>query len=138
MPRTQSLFDTLYVFENYPGQAQFGELTATCGLEVREVKALEETNYPLALVVVPQDGLKIHLTYDTTRFSEGAIQRLSQQYQLLLERLLDLESVRIDEVLTHGAPPIDCKMPEEERRQDRFVAGAAVCCQSGAAGVRRW
>ncbi len=88
VPRSQALFDTLYVFENYPGQSAFEALVESRGLRVEDVHAVEETGYGLVLIVLPVDGLKLQLTYDTSKFSTPAIEELLASYQRLLDRLL--------------------------------------------------
>ncbi|HJV64065.1 MAG TPA: condensation domain-containing protein, partial [Albitalea sp.] len=89
LPRQQALFDSLYVFENYPGQAAFRSVVEACGLRVEDLRAVEETNYPLALIVLPGGGLQWQLTYDTARFSAAAVERLVGQYGGLLGRFVD-------------------------------------------------
>jgi thioester reductase-like protein len=89
VPRAQALFDTLYVFENYPGQSAFHALVASRGLRVEDVRAVEETGYGLALVALPADGLRLQLTYDVARFTPAAIDELLASYRRLLDRLLE-------------------------------------------------
>jgi thioester reductase-like protein len=88
VPRSQALFDTLYVFENYPGQSAFHALVEAHGLRVEDVRAVEETGYGLALIVLPVDGLQLQLTYDTAKFTPAAIDELLASYRHLLDRLL--------------------------------------------------
>ncbi len=111
LPRHQNLFDALYVFENYPGQAEFAKLTSRYGLEVREIRAAEETNYSLALIVVPHDGLTVQLTYDTARFNAGAAQRFLDRYRCLLEQMLDLERLRLAALRPADHEPIAAAPP---------------------------
>ncbi|NIS83342.1 MAG: amino acid adenylation domain-containing protein, partial [Anaerolineales bacterium] len=52
----RSLFDTIVAFENYPLEALLpGE---GYGLRISNVRAMEQTNYPLALAVVPGERLR--------------------------------------------------------------------------------
>ena len=88
LPRQQALFDAIYVFENYPGQAAFRDMVAAQGLEVDDVRALEETSYGLALIVLPGESLQFTLSHDQALFSPEAIASLGQQFQALLERLV--------------------------------------------------
>jgi thioester reductase-like protein len=107
VPRTQALFDTLYVFENYPGQSAFHELVARRGLRVEDVRAIEETGYGLALVALPSDGLKLQLTYDVAKFTEAGIAELLESYRRLLDRLLAIGDAALGTVfagLAEAAP----------------------------------
>ncbi|MFL6662993.1 MAG: condensation domain-containing protein, partial [Rhizobacter sp.] len=98
VPRGQPLFDTIYVFENYPGRAAFGDMVGAQGLQVEDVRAVEETNYGLALIVVPGNELDCRLTYDCGRFDAAAVGRMLAQYRGLLERLLQAEHLPLGEV----------------------------------------
>ncbi|VWD61776.1 Non-ribosomal peptide synthase [Burkholderia lata] len=89
VPRQTPLFDTLYVFENYPGRDAFDRLAASCGLRIDDPRAVEETSYALALIVLPTDTLTFQLTYDTARFDAAFIERIASQYRRLLEILVD-------------------------------------------------
>ncbi|OLB76498.1 MAG: hypothetical protein AUI14_18580 [Actinobacteria bacterium 13_2_20CM_2_71_6] len=86
VPAGMNLFDSIVVFENYPiddGAA------AAHGLRLRELDAVETTNYPLSLMVVPGQGLDIELGYDPALFDPATIERLSEQLLILLEGFAD-------------------------------------------------
>lgn len=104
VPRQQALFDALYVFENYPGQAAFGAAAQSLGLSIDDVRAVEETNYALALIVLPGEALSLHVTYDTARFSAEAIDRLVAQYLSLLARMVEQPDQSLSEIGLDEAP----------------------------------
>ncbi|HLO94987.1 MAG TPA: condensation domain-containing protein, partial [Burkholderiaceae bacterium] len=104
LPRQQALFDALYVFENYPGQAAFREMVAAQGLEVDEVRAVEETSYGLALVVLPGDTLQFTLSHDQALFSREAVSSLGQQLQALMERLVAQPQAALGSIALQPAP----------------------------------
>ncbi|MFH5255416.1 thioester reductase domain-containing protein [Burkholderia semiarida] len=104
VPRQQSLFDTLYVFENYPGRDAFDQLAAGCGWRIDDPRAVEETSYALALVVLPTDTLTFQLTYDTARFDAAFIERMAAQYRGLLQMLVGATPRKVgDLVLDAGS-----------------------------------
>ncbi|PHP85691.1 hypothetical protein CFB52_030480 [Burkholderia sp. AU18528] len=104
VPRQQSLFDTLYVFENYPGRDAFNRLAASCGWRIDDPRAVEETSYALALVVLPTDTLTFQLTYDTVRFDAAFIERMAAQYRGLLQMLVGATPRKVgDLVLDAGS-----------------------------------
>ncbi|RQX79047.1 NAD-dependent epimerase/dehydratase family protein [Burkholderia anthina] len=104
VPRQQSLFDTLYVFENYPGRDAFDRLAAGCGWRIDDPRAVEETSYALALVVLPTDTLTFQLTYDTARFDAAFIERMAAQYRGLLQMLVGATPRKVgDLVLDAGS-----------------------------------
>ncbi len=79
LPAGSSLFESIVVFENYP-TAEAPEL----GFTVENARYLEQSNYPLALLVVPGESLELILLHDATRFERGAIARLLEHLELLL------------------------------------------------------
>ncbi|MEA2533495.1 MAG: hypothetical protein QOJ93_1306, partial [Actinomycetota bacterium] len=81
LPGGVNLFDSIVVFENYP----INDEAAAHGLQVREVAAIETTNYPLSLVVSPGRRLSVELGYDTDLFDATTIERMAGHLQVLLE-----------------------------------------------------
>ncbi|CAG2380372.1 MULTISPECIES: thioester reductase domain-containing protein [Burkholderia] len=104
VPRQQSLFDTLYVFENYPGRDAFDRLAASCGWRIDDPRAVEETSYALALIVLPTDTLTFQLTYDTARFDAAFIERMASQYRGLLEILADATPRKVRDLMLDARP----------------------------------
>lgn len=111
LPPNRGLFDTLYVFENYPGHGAFAELTAAHGLEVQDIRAAEETNYALALILVPQDEVQLQLTYAQDRFSRAAIERLLAHYRRLLGEMLRLDGMRVGDLQLEAEPAAGAVVP---------------------------
>ncbi|MEU4119328.1 amino acid adenylation domain-containing protein [Kitasatospora sp. NPDC028055] len=62
------LFDTVLVFENYPldPQALAGEVA---GLRLTGLKAGDANHYPLSLMALPGERLRLQIGYDTARFT---------------------------------------------------------------------
>jgi len=86
MPREQSLFDTLFIFENYPmGDAA---ANAPTDFSVRRVVSVERTHYPLTCLVLPGRAMNVKLVYQTARFNDAAITRFLAQMQTLALALL--------------------------------------------------
>ncbi len=79
LPTGTPLFESIVAFEN---------LTAAppppLAFETRDVQYLEQSNYPLALLVFPSEGLDVVLLYDPGRFEDAAIARLLEHMELLL------------------------------------------------------
>ena len=67
VPSGTALFESLFVFENYPVYRSGGGAQDT--LSLRSTPQVERTNYALTLVAVPRDELVLRLTYDSDRFS---------------------------------------------------------------------
>jgi non-ribosomal peptide synthetase component F len=84
IPPGAPLFEYLYVFENYPLDPSVAA-TAGLSLELQELAGIEQVNYPLTLIVVPQNQLTLRLWFATSRFEE----RLARPLLRRLERILD-------------------------------------------------
>jgi amino acid adenylation domain-containing protein/non-ribosomal peptide synthase protein (TIGR01720 family) len=82
VPRGQPLFESLLVFENYPIDAAVWDMTSE--LVIQDVRATEQTNYPLTLVVVPGGELALGIGYDRRRFDAVVITRMLGHLATLL------------------------------------------------------
>ncbi|MBZ4423049.1 non-ribosomal peptide synthase/polyketide synthase, partial [Myxococcus sp. RHSTA-1-4] len=77
------LFDSLFVFENYPIDTAVRERTGA--LEIRDAEFLERKTYPLDLTVVASRTLKIVLACDEDRLEDpGVPGRLLEQMRVVL------------------------------------------------------
>ncbi|WP_412093935.1 amino acid adenylation domain-containing protein [Mycolicibacterium goodii] len=116
------LFDTLFVYENYP-------IDTNASLEFRELAiagftSRESTHYPLTVQVTPGDELGLRIEYDTDVFEPADIDALIERLQRVLvsmtddpaQRLSTFDALSVDEharldefgrraVLTDPAPP---------------------------------
>jgi len=90
----RSLFDSLLVFENYP----ITESESTLDLVVEDADYREQSNYPLALLVVPGSSLRLILVYDTARFNAEAIARLLGTATTLLRAMVASPDARVGEL----------------------------------------
>ena len=117
------LFDTLFVFENYP--VDTAALSSTNGLAITDFTGRESTHYPLTLQAIPGAELGLRVEYDTHVFDAESIEALIERLQKVLEamtadptrRLLSIdvldagERTRLDEfgnraVLTQSVTPV--------------------------------
>ncbi|MGH3987908.1 MAG: amino acid adenylation domain-containing protein, partial [Pseudonocardiaceae bacterium] len=81
LPAGINLFDSIVVFENYPIN---DEVAAANGLRVRELQAVETTNYPLSVVVSTGQQLSFLLGYEQKLFDPSTIERMAGHLQMLL------------------------------------------------------
>ncbi|EWM19535.1 linear gramicidin synthetase LgrC [Kutzneria sp. 744] len=77
-PPTGTLFDSILVFENYPVDADLG---------LRDLRGVETTNYPLAVVAYPGDRLTLAFGYDPKLFDESTIEALANRLRVLIEEI---------------------------------------------------
>src|SRR6185437_7935781 len=81
LPGGEQLFDSIVVFENYPID---DEQAAAHGLGVRDLHAVESTNYPLTVVVSPRRQLTVEFGYDAGAFDAALIERMSGHFLRVL------------------------------------------------------
>ena len=76
------LFDTVFVYENYPidTDALFG----TNGLAITEITGREYNHYPLAMVARPGPELGLRVEFDTDVFDAESIERLTKRFKRVL------------------------------------------------------
>ncbi|MBK3839473.1 non-ribosomal peptide synthetase [Paraburkholderia aspalathi] len=97
-----ALFDSLFVFENYPLDAALdalniaGDNDTGDGLRVSAVQSIGRTHYPLTLMVVPQPALKLEWEWDGLRLDQPGVERLSLGYVELLDQLATCAEAEAD------------------------------------------
>jgi amino acid adenylation domain-containing protein len=109
--RGTSLFETLFVFENYPRDPTGVDRNVALrrrGLEISQACAFERTNYPLTAIVGPGSELVLQLAYETQHFEAATIERMLDHWKNLLEGIAANPERRI------GDPPL---LSEAEHRQ---------------------
>ncbi len=85
IPRGQALFESLFVFENYPVDASLEQENS---LAIDNSLMVEWTNYPLTIVVIPGTSILLRISSMGNRFETAAIQRLAGHFQALLESMV--------------------------------------------------
>ncbi len=83
VPRGVPLFETLVIFENYPVHSSLPQYREILG--VREIAVVEQTNYPLTLIVEVDSQVSLQILSDRTRFDSATITRILGHFQTLLE-----------------------------------------------------
>ena len=80
------LFESIFVFENYPIAA--GDSTAA-DLRIQDMRGIERVNYPLALVAKPGEELFLQLCYQRPRFDDETAARLLRWLEHLLQAMVE-------------------------------------------------
>jgi amino acid adenylation domain-containing protein/non-ribosomal peptide synthase protein (TIGR01720 family) len=118
MPREHELFESLLVFENYPVQVALAERKSQ-SLEVEAVQIVEQTNYPLTILVVPgarrdlqtaapydEQGLPLsapqplllRVSYNCQRFERATIERMLGHIYNCLQQLVASPEQKLAEI----------------------------------------
>ncbi|HEX8936194.1 MAG TPA: amino acid adenylation domain-containing protein, partial [Pseudonocardiaceae bacterium] len=82
LPAGSALFDSMFVFENYPFDA---DTVSSIGLGIQEIHNRETTNLPLTVQASLRDRLSLHLGYDPHLFDAATIERMVGHLLVLLE-----------------------------------------------------
>jgi amino acid adenylation domain-containing protein len=78
----EQLFDTLFVYENYP--IDTAALSGANGLAITEFTNREYNHYPLTLQAAPGDELGLRVEYDTDVFDAASIEALIERLEWVL------------------------------------------------------
>ena len=96
VPRGENLFETLFVFENFPIDRVLSE--GPDGFAISEVHLADETNYPLTMIVSLEGGLSIRAIYDRSYFEEGLVAGLVGYFANLLAGIVAAPEGRLGDL----------------------------------------
>ena len=82
----EDLFNSLLVFENYPVDEALADNATS--MKIVGSQSVEETHYPMTVIVLPGKTLSIQMTYDAQQFSAQQVQRLLSQMQSVLGQFI--------------------------------------------------
>ncbi len=86
LPSGTPLFDTLFVYENYPVDGAWQEQS---DLRVEQASAVALTNYPIGIEVAGRGAeLVVSITIDTTRIGSALAAFIRDGFEVVLSRLL--------------------------------------------------
>nr|WP_279490756.1 non-ribosomal peptide synthetase [Actinomadura sp. KC216] len=97
----RTLFDTILVFENYPTGQQDDGSQGSSSLDLIGIEGYDATDYPLALVIVPETRIGLQLSYHQASIAD----EFAQQIIPLLRHVLTQVSSRISEPVGRLALP---------------------------------
>ncbi|PYP88316.1 MAG: hypothetical protein DMF61_06920 [Blastocatellia bacterium AA13] len=92
-PKGLPLFESILAFDNYPVYSSIKDYQ--WDLRIEDVRSVQRSNYPLAIVAMPGASLALMASYDPRRFEDIAI----EQMLLRLESLLSSLPGRLDSTL---------------------------------------
>jgi amino acid adenylation domain-containing protein/non-ribosomal peptide synthase protein (TIGR01720 family) len=101
LPAGQPLFDSFLVFENVPVDPSLR--SGRLALDIVGFESRTHTNYPLTVVVVPDDELLLQLTYDRRSVSTAWAEELVLELHTLLRAMLARPDAFVGEIALFGA-----------------------------------
>ncbi|MET0453680.1 MAG: amino acid adenylation domain-containing protein, partial [Mycobacterium sp.] len=87
------LFDTLFVFENYP--IDTAGMFEADGLTITDVTTRERNEFPLTLQAMPGDQLSVRVEFDTDAFDAVRIGGLIDEFQRVLAAMASQPGQRV-------------------------------------------
>ena len=95
----RQLLDHILVFENYPLAGTIKNAgDGDDAVQVTDVEVMVQTNYDLALVIVPGEDIVINFKYNAGRYNSQYIQRVATHFEHILEQVGDGKSTLIAEI----------------------------------------
>ena len=95
VPRRTPLFDSLFLFQNYPKGARQGQAGS---FEMSLDRSSERTNYALAMVVQPGAELSLGTGFDAARFDKVTITQMLGDFQALLQGVVAVPDQRLSDL----------------------------------------
>jgi len=95
-----ALFDTLFIFENYPLAETLEQESAELKLDAFQV--LEQTDLPLTLLITPGTRLALKISYQQQRFEAAKIEALLGHYRQILRAIANVQSLEQISLLTEA------------------------------------
>ncbi|MEL7328707.1 MAG: amino acid adenylation domain-containing protein [Cyanobacteria bacterium J06559_1] len=90
VPQGSPLFESIVAFENISAAPALN-----LSFSVSDEQYLEQSNYPLALLVFPEKGLDLRLLYDVDRFEDERITQLLAHLEQLLMTFVERPESRL-------------------------------------------
>ncbi len=87
VPGGTPLFESIFVFENYPVDRAVDSQQLT--LNIENVRTHARTNYPLTIVGAPGEHIHLLVAYDATRFERPIIERLLNHLENILRGFVE-------------------------------------------------
>ena len=94
--KSQNLFDSFVVFENYPVDAIGSAPDSRFGLS--EISTVEMTNFPLTMIVSPGEHLRIEMHYYTSLFDRVTVERMLGHMREVLVAMVDNPEAKVSQV----------------------------------------
>ncbi|MNW26217.1 Linear gramicidin synthase subunit D [compost metagenome] len=125
LPKGSRLFDTIVVFQSYPADTSVENKVGNLSLE-SAVESVQQTGYPLTVVAMPGERLKMKIIYSQERFEAVEIGRLYRQFITILEGLVRSQG-RLADLPSLGKADTQLVLEEWNATSTPFpVAGAAI------------
>ncbi|MGG4187178.1 amino acid adenylation domain-containing protein, partial [Paenibacillus peoriae] len=96
----QNLINHIMVFENYPVEQQVEQLgeVRPSAFEITNVEVVEQTNYDLDLIVMPDENFRIMFRYNANVYDRSTIERMRGHVLHVIEQIINNPHIRMNEL----------------------------------------
>ncbi|WP_155729812.1 non-ribosomal peptide synthetase, partial [Paenibacillus polymyxa] len=96
----QNLINHIMVFENYPVEEQVEQLSEVrpSAFEITNVEVVEQTNYDLDLIVMPDELFRIMFRYNANVYDRSTIERMQGHVLHVIEQIVNNPHIRVNEL----------------------------------------
>ncbi|MCB0079929.1 MAG: hypothetical protein KDE47_03320, partial [Caldilineaceae bacterium] len=95
LPRGVPVFENIFIYENYPFDPTLQSQTTEL---VQGDRTIDQTNYPLTVIVEPHAELRLRFLYDGNRYDAKVIAAMASQLQQLLVEMISSAEQLIKEL----------------------------------------
>jgi amino acid adenylation domain-containing protein/non-ribosomal peptide synthase protein (TIGR01720 family) len=113
IPRGVPLFETLFVFENYP--TAVSEYDTLSKIRITDLQVQDQSNVPLVLVSGPGEQLLLKFQYLSPCYAKEEVERFLDQLHSILERFVAEPNQQIKQWCT-----LDCTVKEETTELQKY------------------
>ena len=96
IPSKDSLFDSLFVFENYPVDSSVKNIDLS--FEIKDVKTVEKTNYPITVVSSSNIPITLEIAFDSTLISVESVVNLLNHFKGIIQEIIEKDDIKFHEV----------------------------------------
>lgn len=96
IPRSLPLFESIVVMEDFSVK-RFAK-DHKINLKIKYAKTYYKSNYPLNLVIYPDEELLIAFSYDYRRFETDTIVGILEDIQIILQQMIDNPKIKIQDL----------------------------------------
>ena len=118
--RGATLFESILVFENYPMDEVIGSREGA--LTISNLRSFDRNNYPLMWLIMPGRELLLRLIYSQTQFDSTFIAKALEQFETVLNLLLENSDLTLDEFSTL----VNDTFRQHEVTHERMLADAGI------------
>ncbi|MDQ1353596.1 MAG: hypothetical protein QG657_3902 [Acidobacteriota bacterium] len=112
-PLKQSLFDHLFIFENYPiteqieGYRNEGSKSIGASLKITSVDVFDQTHYDFNIILSASDHINITFQYNGNVIGSNFVKQVADRFRLAIDRLIKKKESKVGELTLPSPEEMD-------------------------------